>query len=421
MIKFIHAADIHLDSPLLRLSYHEGAPVDELRQATRQAFRNLVTLAITEKVDFVLISGDLYDGDWKDYNTGLYFVSQMSKLREADIPVYIISGNHDAASKITRTIRFPEGIHVFPKDQPSTFILEDLGVAIHGQSFASPAVRKNLSLHYPVPLPGHFNIGMLHTCATGRQGHEPYAPCKMEDLELKGYDYWALGHIHQREVLSNDPLIVFPGNTQGRNIRETGSKGCMLVTVDEKGRPTADFKPLDVIRWIRLPVDASVAGSGDDVVDRVSEHMERILGENNGVPLIVRVEIMGSSPAHNDLAAKREQWINDIKSVAVDISGDRIWVEKVQFRTTLPKDIETGATAEGPIGELWRYLDGLRSDPDQLIGIGETLKEIIRKLPRELTEDREIISPGDPQWLAEQLDQVGPMLVQRLTRKEDLS
>jgi len=406
---------------LIRLSYHEGAPVDELRQATRQALNNLVALAITEKVDFVLISGDLYDGDWKDYNTGLYFVSQMSKLREAHIPVYLISGNHDAASKITRTIRFPEGTHVFPKNEPSTLIVKNLDVAIHGQSFASPAVTQNLSLNYPAPIPGNFNIGMLHTCATGREGHEPYAPCTVEDLQLKGYDYWALGHVHQREILSHDPLIVFPGNTQGRNIRETGAKGCMLVTVDEKGRPSADFKSLDVIRWIRLPVDASGAGSGNDVVDLVSENMERILGENSGMPLIARVEIAGSSPAHTDLAAYRERWINDIKSVAVDISGDRIWIEKVKFRTTSPKDIETGAHAEGPIGELWRYLDTLRSDSDQLIEIGETLKEITRKLPREVMEDREVISPEDPQWLAEQLDQVGPMLVRRLMRKEDLS
>ena len=421
MIKFIHAADIHLDSPLIRLSYHEGAPVDELRQATRQALNNLVALAITEKVNFVLISGDLYDGDWKDYNTGLYFVSQMSKLREAHIPVYIISGNHDAASKITRTIRFPEGTHVFPKNEPSTLIVKNLDVAIHGQSFASPAVTQNLSLNYPAPIPGNFNIGMLHTCATGREGHEPYAPCTVEDLQLKGYDYWALGHVHQREILSHDPLIVFPGNTQGRNIRETGAKGCMLVTVDEKGRPSADFKSLDVIRWIRVPVDASGAGSGNGVVDLVSENMERILGENSGMPLIARVEIAGSSPAHTDLAAYRERWINDIKSVAVDISGDRIWIEKVKFRTTSPKDIETGAHAEGPIGELWRYLDKLRSDPEQLIEIGETLKEITRKLPREVMEDRKVISPEDPQWLAEQLDQVGAMLVRRLMRKEDLS
>jgi len=98
---------------------------------------------------------------------------------------------------------------------------------------------------------------MLHTCAAGREGHEPYAPCKVEDLQLKGYDYWALGHVHQREVLSDDPLIIFPGNTQGRNIRETGAKGCMLVAVDEKGRPTADFRPLDVIRWIKVAIDAS--------------------------------------------------------------------------------------------------------------------------------------------------------------------
>lgn len=421
MIRFIHSADIHLDSPLLRLSFHEGAPVDELRQATRQAFSNLVTLALTERVDFVLISGDLYDGDWKDYNTGLYFVSQMGKLREAGIPVYIISGNHDAASKITRTIRFPEGVHLFPKGRPATVILEDLGVAIHGQSFSSPAVRKNLALSYPPPAPGCFNIGMLHTCATGREGHEPYAPCRVEDLRIRGYDYWALGHVHQREVLSHDPLIVFPGNTQGRSVRETGAKGCLLVTVDENGRPAADFRPLDLIRWIKVVVDGSRVGTGHEVVDLVSGHLERILGENSGMPLIVRVEITGPSPAHTDLAADREEWINHIRSVAVDMSGDRIWVEKVRLRTTPPEDMKTGAGAEGPIGELWRYLEELHSQPEQLLGIGETLKEITRKLPRELVEGSAVISPEDPKWLKEQLDQVGPMLVGRLMRKGDLS
>nr|MBL0732180.1 DNA repair exonuclease [Desulfobacterales bacterium] len=255
MFKFIHAADIHLDSPLHKLDYYEGAPADEIRQATRRAFDNLVQTAITENVDFILIAGDLYDGDWKDYNTGLYLVSQTGKLRDAGISVYIAYGNHDAASKITKTLRLPENVHLFPSDKPSTYLIDNLNVAVHGQSFAAPAVKKDLSLLYPPPLPGYFNIGVLHTCASGREGHASYSPCTPEGLRQKGYDYWALGHVHQQEILCDDPPILFSGNIQGRHIREIGPKGCMLITVDESGRSKLEFKPLDVIRWAILKVD----------------------------------------------------------------------------------------------------------------------------------------------------------------------
>lgn len=252
MFKFIHAADIHLDSPLHKLDYYEGAPVNEIRQATRGAFENLVYLAISEGVAFILLVGDLYDGDWKDYNTGLYFVSQMRKLREAQIPVFIIAGNHDAASKITKNLRLPDGVEIFPSQAPKTIQMDNPDVAIHGQSFSSPSIKKDLSANYPSAIPGCFNIGMLHTCATGKEGHEPYAPCTIDGLTSKGYDYWALGHVHNRGILKDDPLIVFPGNIQGRHIRETGPKGCMLVSVEDDGMPALEFKPLDVIRWFIL-------------------------------------------------------------------------------------------------------------------------------------------------------------------------
>ncbi len=266
MFKFVHAADIHLDSPLHKLDYYEGAPVEDLRQATRRALENLVKLVVSEDVAFVLIAGDLYDGDWRDYNTGLHFISQMGKLREAGIAVFIIAGNHDAASKITKTLRLPDGVKLFPAERPETFCLENIGVALHGQSFATPAVRKNLAALYPSALSGCFNIGILHTCVTGRESHEPYAPCTVQDLQSRGYDYWALGHVHQREVVLETPLSVFPGNIQGRHARETGPKGCMLVSVDDRGLPSADFRSLDVIRWATVELDASGVESAYDVV-----------------------------------------------------------------------------------------------------------------------------------------------------------
>ena len=366
MFKFIHAADIHLDSPLHKLDYYEGAPVQELRQATRRAFENLVELAVSESVAFVLIAGDLYDGDWKDYNTGLYLVSQLSKLREAGILTYIIAGNHDAANKMTKTLRLPETVTMFPADKPRTISMDSDGVAVHGQSFASASVKKNLAAKYPPPVPGYFNIGLLHTCATGREGHEPYAPCKNDDLLSKNYDYWALGHVHQQEVLLKDPLAVFPGNIQGRHVRETGPKGAMLVTVDDSGRPSSDFKSLDVIRWFRVELDVSGGKSGYDVLDSITGRLEELTEENEGLPIIARIEITGACPAHDELSSDPERWTNEIRSAALDTGAGGLWIEKIKLRTWLPEKSEKAIASGGPVSELLQYLEEVRNDPDQL-------------------------------------------------------
>jgi len=336
MFKFIHAADLHLDSPLHKLTTYEGSPVEELRHATRRALENLVDLALHEEVDFVLIAGDLYDGDWKDYNTGLYLVSRLRKLREAAIPVFLVAGNHDAASRITTTLRLPEHVTLFPATEAESVELKALGAAVHGRSFPSPATTKNLAKGYPPPLPGCFNIGLLHTSLNGREGHEPYAPCSLDDLRRKEYDYWALGHVHQQEVVAEAPLVVFPGNTQGRHIRECGPKGCMVITVDDRARVTTDFKPLDVVRWARIPIDASTADRGYVLVDQMGQELVRLLDANPNIPLVVRVEIEGPSPAHAELAGDVERWMNEFRSAAIDVAGGNVCVEKVRIHTTYP-------------------------------------------------------------------------------------
>ena len=258
-ISFLHAADIHLDSPLKGLERYENAPVERIRGATRRAFTRLIDLAIEKRVDFVLIAGDLYDGDWRDYNTGLYLVRQLGRLRDARIPVFVIAGNHDAANKMTRMLRLPDNVRFLAHDRPETVRLDDLGVAIHGQSFAKAAVTENLAAAYPAPVSGYINIGLLHTGMGGADGHERYAPCTLEELRLRGYDYWALGHIHARQVLCNDPPVVFAGNVQGRHIRETGPKGCLLAT-DPSG---SDASSTSSIGWTRCggSADASMSRS----------------------------------------------------------------------------------------------------------------------------------------------------------------
>ncbi len=417
MFKFNHSADSHLDSPMRKLDFYEGAPVGEFRQATRRAFENLIQLAISENAAFVVIAGDLYDGDWKDYNTGLYLVAQMSRLRDAGISVFIVTGNHDAASNITKTLRFPDNVKIFPSDRPATFQMENPRVAIHGQGFASPAVKKDLASGYPRPMEGFYNIGLLHTCATGREGHEPYAPCSPEDLKNKGYDYWALGHVHQYEVMGKHPHIVFSGNTQGRHPRETGSKGCILVTVGHSLETETEFIPIDVVRWAIAEVDAMGTESGYDILDRVRKILENLLEENDGMPLATRVHISGKTSAHGEFLSDLERWMNEIRSVALDAGNGRIWIEKIRVETKLPDSGRTLEQKDGAIGELLKLFDELSAETTVHPDLINELADLERKLPLELKAMEEGLKFSNAEWMKDMLEQVRPMLVKRLLRK----
>src|SRR5438552_1397988 len=245
-MKFVHAADLHIDSPMRGLVRYEGAPLSAMRGATRRAFENLIDLCLEEKAAFLLLAGDIFDGSWRDYSTGLFFAMQLSRLRALDIPVVLVRGNHDAESRITKHLRLPSHVHELSVRAPESFEIPGAGVWVHGQGFATRAVTDDLAAAYPAAKRDALNIGLLHTSAGGREGHENYAPCRVETLVDKGYDYWALGHVHKREVLSEAPHIVFPGNLQGRHAREMGAKGATLVRV-ENGIASALHRALDVV------------------------------------------------------------------------------------------------------------------------------------------------------------------------------
>lgn len=422
MFRFLHAADIHLDSPLKGLERYEGAPADQIRGATRRALENLVELAIEREVDFVLIAGDLYDGDWKDHNTGLFFVRQMSRLREADIPVVLISGNHDAANKMTRSLRLPENVELLSHRRPETAgakKLHELGVAVHGRSFARAAEYDNLASDYPQRRGGMFNIGLLHTSLNGAEGHEPYAPCSVEQLKQKQYDYWALGHVHTRQVMCEDPPIVFCGNPQGRHIRETGPKGCYLVTVDGAGHADLEFTPLDVFRWEVCQVAAGTARRPGDVLELFSEELSKLFEQHAGMPLSVRVELTGRTEVHEELLAEPATWTQQVRATAIDVSGGRVWVEKVKLRTAPPRDLDDSAWKDGPKGELIRYVSQLQQNDDQLLELSEELADLRRKLPEELLRGEDALPLDDPRQLRLVLDEVRSLLLTRLVDRKD--
>lgn len=355
--RFLHAADIHLDSPMRGLESDPEAPVRLLREASRAAFRNLIDAAIAERVAFLLIAGDLYDGDWQDWRTGLFFIEQVTRLAESGIPLVIVAGNHDAHSVITRHLRFPDRVTLLPHDRCGRVELDDCGVAVQGQSFATRAVAQDLSCNYPEPAPGLFNIGLLHTALNGRPGHDTYAPTTAEALAAREYDYWALGHVHARETVRRDPWIVFPGNLQGRHIRESGAKGAVLVTVREGRVAAIDHRPLDVLRW--CPVAVSLAGEGslDGVMVRVGQALAETRQAAEGRPVAARVRLVGATPLHGRLLAEVERVRQGIIAEACQQGDEAVWIEAVVIDTLPPCEREELLGRPDVIGQLGAVLD----------------------------------------------------------------
>ena len=420
--RFLHAADIHVDSPLRGLSGHEGNAVERVRTATREALEQLVSFAIMEQVDFLIIAGDLYDGDWRDYNTGLFFVGQMGRLWEAHIPVYLIHGNHDAASQISKHLELPENVHIFSARKPKTFYLEELNVALHGQSFQQRAVLDNIAIGYPAPVPGVFNIGVLHTGLGGQNDHDNYAPCSRDDLVNKGYHYWALGHVHKAQVLCKRPHIVFSGNLQGRHVRETGAKGAYLVTVEDSESIDLEFVPCDVVRWTKLSVGLQDAKSISDVTDRVRSALQSAVDrEAEGRLMACRIVFEGRTEAYEQLVGSEDEILAQARACALGLGDAVAWIEKIVNNTRSVAEPQILAQKEDAIGELLRMLHDAGSDDILTAEIADDIGALVQKLPyalREASEDENLKVAMEGNYAA-LINNVAPYLMGRLIAPED--
>jgi DNA repair protein SbcD/Mre11 len=384
-VKFIHAADIHLDSPLTGLSAYVDAPVEMLRTATRDAFTNLVTEAIELQVDFMVIAGDLYDGTWKDHNTGIYFCKEMGRLKRASIPVYVLFGNHDAESEMTKKLQLPDNVFTFETRKPTTFRLEHLKVALHGHSFKEKETTENLVTGYPAPVQGMFNIGVLHTALEGNSAHANYAPCSLDELHAKGYNYWALGHVHEHQIWKGASTVVFPGNLQGRHIRETGPRGAVLVTADETGIQEIKRLFVDVLHWYSLEVNVAECNSFSEVVVATGKALERHLENSpSTIPTVVRISVTGKTSAHGDLFGLESQLRAEVLALAAAIGSERLWIEKVKVATSGVDDGEAVRARADALSDLQDILEVAESDQDFIKSLQEELLGLVNKAPLEL-------------------------------------
>lgn len=418
-MRLVHAADLHIDSPLLGLERYEGAPVEQIRRATRRATENLVELCIDERAELLVLAGDLYDDDWRDYSTGLFFAAQMARLKEAGVPVVWIRGNHDAASKITRHLRLSDNVRELSTKRAETVVYEDIGVAVHGMGYPSPIVDGALVEGYPAPLSGLFNIGLLHTAVDGRPGHARYAPCSVSQLVNKGYEYWALGHVHTREVLHKDPWVVFPGNLQGRHMRETGSKGATLIHTEGLKVVSVEHRVLDVVRFIKCPVDVSAARDLDQVLSAVETAFSQTAQAVDDRLLAVRVELTGTAPCHAAIVTEHDQLLAEVRRLGLEVGALGAWVERLFVRTSAAYDRAALALREDALGALLAAFQALRDDAFALGELGESLSEVRQKIPHELWHDAEGLAYDSPELLRELLDDVEAMIVPRIVSNEE--
>ncbi len=411
-MKFVHAADLHIDSPLCGLERYPGAPVEEIRSATRRALVNLVELCEQEQVQLLLLAGDLFDGEWRDYSTGLFFVEQLSRLQRASVRVVTIRGNHDAASQVAKHLRQPPNVKELAHDAPETHLIAEVGVAVHGQSYGRREEFEDLSANYPDPVPGMLNIGMLHTAVGGRVGHESYAPCRLDALIAKGYDYWALGHVHQREVLHERPWVIFPGNLQGRHVKETGPKGATLVEVEDGAIKSVQHRCLDVVRWARHVLEVDPEWDADAIVETLTDQLRASLEPLGDRVFAVRVVVQGRSRAHSALMQEPERWAAEIKARASELG--QIWIESVAFETQPSVSLEAVAERGDAVGQVARSIAELRKDPEALRPWLSEFEDLRSKLPVELLSGAGALRLDDPRVLADVLPDVERLLLHRL-------
>eukprot|EP00873_Tetraselmis_striata_P043598 jgi/Tetstr1/463862/TSEL_008673.t1 len=341
-------------SPFRGLSLKDPAVADRFADATRNAFTALVTRTLERKADFLVIAGDIYDGEWQDNSVGLFFNREIARLDRAGVPV-------------------------FGTRKPESHALEELGVVLHGQSFADRHVADNLARAYPPPVAGKVNIGVLHTSLTGRPPHADYAPCSLEDLTAKGYDYWALGHVHQYEVVNRDPQVVFPGNLQGRNSRETGEKGAVLVTVEDGRVLGLERLIVDEARFERLELDIGACEDLPGLLATVEDGLAPLAQTARGRPVALRLRLHGYSELRAWLLANRSQLADEVQA-ALDRVGQDVWLEKLVLDVA-----ETPGRAPSPLADstldIAALLEGAARDPDLVAAANANLAELGRKIP----------------------------------------
>lgn len=388
--RFVHTADIHLDSPLRSLSLRNPELAELIGNATRQALVRIVDLCLEEQVDALIIAGDLYDGDQTSMKTARFLATQMQRLHDAGIEVFKIRGNHDALSRITQELVLPPSVKVFSGRAETVELKKQAqSIAIHGLSFAKPQAPESLLPKYRPPVAGAINIGIMHTSLAGAPGHDLYAPCSVSELHASGFHYWALGHIHQRTHHAGERMVIMPGMPQGRDINEAGEKSVSLVTVRDDGGVSVEERLTSIAQFARIDVDVANVGEWSEVVARIGSSLEHARSRTASTHLVARLRLVGETPLAWTM--RRDADLLQAEAEQRAERTGRVWIEKLELDVR-PPAAPSGITGGDPVVEL---KDIIREQVLSSIGYREQVRELVTQLLDDLPPEARQIAGSD--------------------------
>lgn len=380
-LRFVHAADLHLDSPFKGLKSTAPDHVAALMyDATFNAYANIIDMCISEKVDALLVAGDIYDGVDRSLHAQMRFVDGLQRLDAEGIRSFVCHGNHDPLDRWEARLDYPPSCHRFGSEFEAVPMFPDAPgrFVVYGISYPTRDVYKNLVLGLGRVEDGPFSIGLVHANVDNNPGHAPYAPCSLDDLAQSGIDYWALGHVHTRQVLNElSPVVVYPGNSQGRHPNETGARGVYLVDVDDRGTVHLEFRAVDVVRWERTSIDTSELYTEQELLDALDERMQTLLDGADGRSVIARVTLTGRSKlkrffrhpnALNDLTERIvKEWSNQTPFV---------WCERIEERTQSPFDRDARVEGSDFLAEVLNTADRVKTQVEIRTSMRNGLSEL---------------------------------------------
>ncbi|CAM3800585.1 DNA repair exonuclease [Cohnella lubricantis] len=409
--KFLHAADLHLDSPFRGLSRVPPAVRERLKESTFASLRQLLLLARREKVDFVVLSGDLYDAADRSLRAQLRMQRMLTELAEEGIQTFIVHGNHDPLDGWKAKLDWPGKVHIFdygdPEPVPAYRRDGEMAAYVYGISYPRSSVTDNLAARYRVRPGAPFHLAVLHANVDGNANHDNYSPCKLSDLTAAGFDYWALGHIHDRRVLREYPHVVYPGNIQGRSIRETGPKGAYVVSVSETGSIELSFRDTADVLWHERIVTIDGAGREEELKARLLKAVDESRSESGGRPLVLRLRIEGRGELHGRLQREETaaEWLEELREWcgSPEDSDDWVWIDSLVVRTRAPLAEAAEGDEDGFLGVLTRL-------GREAAASGDGARELL-----EAAMDASMRQPKLREWCASRSDEEREELISRAT------
>ncbi|HBM4579240.1 TPA: exonuclease SbcCD subunit D [Listeria monocytogenes] len=403
-IQFLHMADLHLDSPFIGLSTLPQPLFSAIQESTFQSLERITTVAIKEAVDFVLIAGDIYDSEDQSVRAQARFSKEMKRLEVANIPVFMIHGNHDFIEKHKEKLTLPSNVHVFSEqvEVMSHKTATGVSVNIYGFSYNERHICSSRVDKYKIQGNADFHIALLHGSeVSSSEEHDVYAPFRVQEISKKGFDYWALGHIHKRQLLAESPSIYYPGNIQGRNRKESGEKGASIITLSEAST-TIDFIGTSPIIWeeavITLPENSEINAFYRETTKLLESYQGR--SHSYFLHIIVKMENKQKIDTNDWLQMLQEEveitdntfvWVHKLTTEITNQSNSQTWYESHLAGEEIKHSFETLQDESAfyqAVEALYlesgvsRYLDDLseidreRLLHDALMELGRTLAEV---------------------------------------------